>query len=202
MVSKKDEREPREIHEDFQVAQAAAAGDERARRLLIGRLYDRVRNTVFYLVSNHPDVDDCVQLSIVEILLSLKNYRAQSSIESWADRITIRTTIRQVKATRRRGIPIPLESAKLPEISCDAEDRVYSHQIAEKVAIHFAKLKMKHLEALTLHLVLGYTVPEVADMTGTKLETMRDRLKVARKKLRKLVQQDPTLVAWSKRGED
>ncbi len=185
---------------DLELTQLAAAGDHRARRQLVDRLYDRVRTTVYFLARGHQNEEDFVQASIVEILLSVGGFRAQSSLEAWADRIAVRTTMRKLKSMRKWGQVVPLETVPLPSSTAIAEDRVYARQINARIAVHLQKLKPKHTEALTLHLVLGYTVPEVAEITNTKLETMRDRLKVARKKFRKMIERDSTLVEWAGKG--
>lgn len=48
-------------------------------------------------------------------------------------------------------------------------------------------------EALTLHVVLGYTVAEIASASGAPHETIRSRLRLAKQALRKAVQKDARL---------
>ena len=182
---------------DFELSQRAAVGDELARRQILTRLYSRVRTTVYYLAYGRTSAEDFVQMSMVEILLSLGSYRALSSLESWADRIVVRTTMRQLRSARREAPTVSMDAVQLPHVASEAENDIYSRQLNHRIATHMANLNPKHAEALTLHLVLGYTIREVAEMTNTKQNTVRDRLKVARKKFRKMVERDSVLAKWA-----
>jgi RNA polymerase sigma-70 factor (ECF subfamily) len=52
-------------------------------------------------------------------------------------------------------------------------------------------------EALTLHVILGYTVAEIAQSSGVSVETVRSRLRLAKQALRKLALSNPSLrEAW------
>jgi RNA polymerase sigma-70 factor (ECF subfamily) len=48
-------------------------------------------------------------------------------------------------------------------------------------------------EALALHVVLGYTVAEIAQAASLPLETVRSRLRLAKQALRKRVLNSPKL---------
>lgn len=49
-------------------------------------------------------------------------------------------------------------------------------------------------ETLTLRVVLGWSLPEVAAATGVPLNTVRSRVRLAKNALRAAVESDPTLV--------
>ena len=86
---------------DLLLARAAAEGQAMARRRLAERMLPRVRNMVHYLVFEDPDADDLVQLSLVEILQSIRTFGGRSTLETWADRITVRTCMRALKRRQR-----------------------------------------------------------------------------------------------------
>ena len=48
-----------------------------------------------------------------------------------------------------------------------------------------------HAEALALHVVLGYTVVEIAQAASLPVETVRSRLRLAKQALRKRVLSNP-----------
>jgi RNA polymerase sigma-70 factor (ECF subfamily) len=49
-------------------------------------------------------------------------------------------------------------------------------------------------EALALHAMLGFTVAEVAESTGVPAETVRSRLRLAKRALRDRIEGNPRLV--------
>jgi RNA polymerase sigma-70 factor (ECF subfamily) len=188
--------------EDLELARAAGEGDEAARFALIKRLTGRVRSIVFYLAGGHPDAEDWAQQSAVEILLSVKSYRGESSIEAWAERITVRTAMREIKRSRKRE-ERGLEDVAPPAAEgLDGEERLERRRVSARAAVLVEQLKPKHREAIVLHLVLGYTAAEVSAMTDTHVETVRYRLKAGRKQLRALLEEDPMLVEWLSRGKE
>jgi RNA polymerase sigma-70 factor (ECF subfamily) len=180
--------------DDFQLIQSVAAGDDQARRRLFARLYDRVRTSVFYLAAGHPSAEDFIQSSMVEIFLSIHSFRAESALEAWVDRITVRTTMRLIRTDRYKNKIVSLEPAPLQSVPSGTENNLYCRQVLDQIATRMAELKPHHREALTLHMVLGYSAVEAAEITNIKFETMRARLKKARRKLLKLIKNDPMLV--------
>ena len=69
---------------------------------------------------------------------------------------------------------------------------------------YIGTLKPKYRVALTLRLALGYSVAEIADITDTPFNTVRERLRTGRKKLHRQMSKDPLLVDWlgGRRHED
>ncbi|MBW2276142.1 MAG: RNA polymerase sigma factor [Deltaproteobacteria bacterium] len=199
-TAKTEKRKPAPA-EDLELAQAAAQGDEQARYALIKRLIGRIRSIVFYIAGGHADAEDWAQQSAVEILLSIKSFRAESTLEAWAERITVRTVMREIKRARKRDNPLTAEPIPLQSSGIDGEARLERRRISTRAADLVGRLKPKHREAIVLHLVLGYTSAEISEMTDTHVETVRYRLKAGRKHLRTLIEDDPMLVDWLGRRE-
>ena len=199
-TAKSEKRKPAPA-EDLDLARAAADGDEQARYTLIKRLMGRIRSIVFYVAGGHADAEDWAQQAAVEILLSVKSFRGESSLEAWAERITVRTAMREIKRARKRDNPLISEPIPLESDRADGEARLERQRISTRAADLVGRLKPKHREAIVLHLVLGYTSAEISEMTDTHVETVRYRLKAGRKHLRTLVEEDPMLVDWLGRRE-
>jgi RNA polymerase sigma-70 factor (ECF subfamily) len=166
---------------------AAGQGDVEAQHALIERLLPRVRRTVRYLAWRSPELDDIIQTVLIEILESCVGYRGESPVEAWADRIATRTTLRLIR--RRRLTEAHEEvSDELPEYPMWSHDSELPSELGQKrrmVADLLARLPVERRVALVLKHVHGYSIQEVADATQTKVNTVRDRLRVARGELRK-----------------
>jgi len=170
---------------DVELMAAVAANEPSAQRVVAQRLAPRVRKVAGLLCRSGADADDAAQAALIEILRSAASFRVATSLERWADRVTVRTTLRTAHRERsRRGLlerwvpadllpwGAPLVRSPLEEVSLDAL---------------LGRLSQERFQAFVLHHALDYTVEEIAELTGAPLGTVKDRLVMARKQLRKLL---------------
>ena len=183
---------------DVELARAAGEGDPGAQQELANRLLDRTRATVTYLAGGHRDVDDMVQICLMQVLRSAGSFRGESRLERWADRIVVRTTMSQLRGRRRSpeiATEEPLARAASPD---DQEQELARRQLRRRLAGLLHKLSPERRIALTMSLVHDYRVAEIAEITGAPVNTVKDRLKVGRRQLRKHVLADPALREWAR----
>ncbi|HUT77982.1 MAG TPA: RNA polymerase sigma factor [Polyangia bacterium] len=181
----------RDAASEVALAREAATGDPRAQRLLLDGLLDRVRVTVRYLSGDHRDQDDWVQLALMEILRAVAGFRGESSLAAWADRIAIRTAMRQLKLRRRRDGRVTLdpEAAPSPGPGPGLEhDRL---AMRRRLARHLGALDPECRAVVVLKLVHGHSIDEVAALTEAPPNTVRDRLARGRRLLRGKLSADP-----------
>jgi len=185
---------PRSGEIGAQVAFAAASGDSVAMRRLADLLLDRVALTVRYLAGADSDADDYVQMAMMEILRSVGSFRGESSLETWAEKITVRTTMRHLKHRRWRSQIVALDPA--PDdvsLAIGADRRLAQASLADRLTSIVGTLTPERREVVTLRLVLGHSIEEISELTGAKINTVRDRLAVARRQLRSKIARDPVL---------
>ena len=166
-----------------------------AQQELIRLLLPRVRSTVGYLMGGHADADDTIQDVLIEILRSVPSYQGAGSFRAWADRITVRHTMRAIKKRRRRSRIEPIDE-HLDRFTASAPDLGRRIRLRRRLAAMIGRMSEKHSAALVLRLVHGYSPEEVAQITKTPLNTTRDRLRTARAKLREQARRDPVILAW------
>jgi RNA polymerase sigma-70 factor (ECF subfamily) len=193
--------------EDRVLAKAAARGDDQALAALAERLLNRVRATASYLTRSESDADDLVQNAMVQILRSVDRYRGEGSLEAWADRITVRASMRWLRhRSRQAEVPASDEDSagllerepgcgeREPELSLEQEAQ--RRQVHLRMAHLLQRLKPERRVAVVLRWVHGYTIQEIADLTDVRLNTARGRLRTGKKELRRLVLRDPMLKRW------
>ena len=162
---------------------AAADGDRPAAQSLLTELLPRVRNLVRYLLKGDADVEDVTQNSLLEILRSLPNFRGESLLTTWCDRITVRVALRHVRQRRnererRQGVQIELSEGHGSE---EGPERYMSRR---QLALILDDVPDDQQQAIVLHHVVGMSVPEVAETLGVPFETARSRLRLGMEKLR------------------
>ena len=187
---------------DLQLARAAAAGDVIAARQLVERLMPRVRTTVHFLAPRDRDADDIVQLSLMEILRAAPSYRGECAIEVWSHRIVVRVAMRHLKKRHGRNIlAAPIEDAAAVDPTTP-EEHVARHQLRRHLKALLKRLPLEQRTAIVLRYVQSCTPIEIAEVTEVPLNTVRERLRVGRKKLRRLLAREPALLAWwERRGQ-
>ena len=161
------------------------------------RLSPRVRRLSRVIVRNDAVADDAAQVALVEILQSARTYGGRSSLERWADRITARVTLRQVREERRRfelvdSLDEPEKSVEPASPEMDPTESTRS-QTPRALEEYLKAIPEAQREALILKHSLGHTVEEIAEITGVPVGTVKDRLVTARRQVRRLIQRDLTL---------
>lgn len=171
-------------HDDPHIA-AAQAGDRGALEWLVAKLLPRTRNLVRFLMPGDQDVDDFAQASMLEIVRALPTFEGRSLLTTWADRITVRETLRRAK--RRR-----LNAFRQREFTADELRFVPAASLDERyhakrqVVAMLDELPEAQRHVLVLHHVMGMSVPEVAEALGLPFDTAKSRLRLATQRLRKL----------------
>jgi RNA polymerase sigma-70 factor (ECF subfamily) len=170
--------------------QLVAAGDSRARNMVAMRLCDRVRRIERALLPSPADADDATQEALVAIIRAAEGYRGESTLERWADRIAARTGTRfRTRERQRRTEPSV-------EIAIDPEHPLREH-LPRPVAAYLQELPVKERQALFLKHALGYTTPEIAELTDTARSTVKFWLANGLARVRKSIRRD---VAIGPRG--
>jgi len=185
---------------DLSLMKRVAAADKHAQRVLAHRLAARVQRISQRLIRNRADADDGSQLALIEILRSAGTYRDISSIERWADRITVRTVLRHARDQRRR----PWQLGNLVDaenVSAPPEEPDNGPDAPRPVDEYLAELSASRREVLVMKHSLGYTTEEIAALTNNPIGTIKDRLVAARKQLRKLIGRDVRARARASSGE-
>lgn len=169
----------------LRLMQLVASGDAGAQREFLHRFSPRVLRIARIFAAPGVDADDAAQLSLLEILRSAEHFRIATSLERWVDRIAVRTTLRLARRerTRRHLLMRWLTPDALPwgaRAESTQSDRGGLDQLLDK-------LTPARRRALILRHVFEYSVDEIADLTGVPRGTVRDRLVVGRKQLRRAI---------------
>ncbi|MCP4675451.1 MAG: RNA polymerase sigma factor [Deltaproteobacteria bacterium] len=181
---------------DVEMAQRASQGDPVARRQLVTHLMNRVRSTTRYLAGGHPDAEDYAQLAFIEILQSVASYRGDSTLESWAEKITVRTAMRCIKKQRWRGQYMIVNSEYEGRQDAGVEEQVVNRRVMRRFAEILGTFKPRFRAAMMLKLVYGHSISEISEITDTSEFTVKYLLRVGRKKLRRQIKHDPLLREW------
>lgn len=155
----------------------AGAREPEAERALVTRLIGRANRLTHALLRNREDARDASQAALLGILRSTSSFRGESSVECWADRIVVRTALRLSRNSRKSAVS-DFPGRPAPSILPGGEARLSAVQ-------YLGRLPERQRTALVLRTCFGYSVEEIAAMTQSPENTVKDRLKRARSALRR-----------------
>jgi RNA polymerase sigma-70 factor (ECF subfamily) len=189
--------EKKEWLSELELTRDAANFNEHARHELVKRLMHRVRRLSASMAGHTWEPEDLAQTALIEILHSAGNFRGDSSLNRWADRITILTALKRIKQNKRREQLFVLRNdfGKTPVTPDEAYD---TNRVQRRIAKLVGTLSVERRTVIALHYIQGYKLHEIAEMTNTLPNTVKDRIRVGRKKLKKKILADPILKEWVK----
>lgn len=148
--------------------------DAPAVKALVHRVVRRI------LGATHPDLEDVVQDSLLGLLLALPTFRGEAPLRVLAARIAERRAIDAVRSAMRmrRRLASWNDGADSGVTTGDPFDaRVRCREI-------LTRLSGIQGRTLLMRGVGGYSVAEIARSTGVSVETVRSRLRLARRSSR------------------
>jgi len=191
---------PREVKTDplLELARSVIDGDRRALRTFLVTVTPHLLRVVRKVLgANHADVDDIAQEAAYAVIEALPRHRGECSVLHFACRVAVLTAMnaRRREATRKRASKreVGAEIELFPSETVAPEDAAIARVRAQAVRELMDTLPAEQAEVLAMHVVLGYTVREIADASRTPLETLRSRLRLAKQALRERIAADPEL---------
>lgn len=159
-----------------QLACRAQAGCLDSYERIVHMLQARVFNFVLRMTANEQDAEDVVQEAFVKAWRNLRAYDGRSKFTTWLYAIAKNTALNKLRS-RRPHEPLDEHSQlPAPDVSGDGSHSVWT--LART-------LKPKFFEALFLHYAEGFSMEEIAEITGSNSISVRVTLHRARAALKK-----------------
>jgi RNA polymerase sigma-70 factor (ECF subfamily) len=177
------------------LAGRAAAGDLAATQEFLAYVWPTLtRVAAGVLGARHPDLDDAVQQSMIALVRALPAFRGECHPAGYASRITLRVALRARKnakrdASRREA----LAPERGDEDVLDANDDALGARRRDLLRELLEDLPEEQAEALTLRVVMGWSLEEVSRASGAPVNTVRSRVRLAKEALRARIEAQPAL---------
>ena len=141
--------------------------------------------------ARHTDLEDTIQECFVDVMRGLPSYRFEGSLVGFVAKIAVRRAL----VSRRRSVARIRHLQLLDELHDElpvADANVGEIERAEVMRDLIRRLRPIQAETLVMRVVLGFTVEEIARATEVSVNTVKTRLRLGKKALRKLL----TWHAW------
>jgi RNA polymerase sigma factor (sigma-70 family) len=178
------------------LAMAASAREPGAVRTFLVEMGPHILRVVRSVLGpRDPDLEDVAQECSFALIDALATFRGDCAVVHFTKRITLLTAL---NARRRERA---FKRARERDLAREVDDFAGADPGPEREAAARASLRLirelqatlpaGQAEALALHVVLGYTLSEMAESSGVPLETWRSRLRLAKSALRQRMLADP-----------
>ncbi len=146
--------------------------------------YGRLLGLARLICRDGSDAADAVQIGLEQAWRHRASIQDGARVRPWLDRIVVREAVRLSTRRRSRIGRLLTLSPELPQL--DPPDGRASQPAAyAALRVAFATLSGDQRAVVALHLHLGYSVAETARIVGAPEETVRSRLRLARGRLRR-----------------
>jgi RNA polymerase sigma-70 factor (ECF subfamily) len=170
------------------LAKEALGNDPDKVRRFLDAIAPTVRRTCRGVMGrSHPDLEDAVQESLMDLLRALPKYRFEADVSRYATKIALRVAIAERGKYRARAQNLHLFQQSLGSRtpSLDPAGVVADVERSWLVALIARKLRKSQTEAVLLRFFLGCSVEEIASITGVSPDTAKTRLRTGKDKLRR-----------------
>lgn len=144
------------------------------------------------------DLDDLVQEAMIELVVALERFRGDSSVRTYAHRVVLRTTARELTKRRSTQKRLELVADVEREAHGDPERALEGRQAMSRFYEALGELTEKRRNAFVLCAIEKLAHEEAAVVEGVSVETLRARLKHARADLDAKLATDPLLGRYVK----
>lgn len=168
------------------LAVEALGNDPKAVRRFLLAITPAIRRTCCGVLGRrHEDLEDTIQDALGDTMRALPRYRFEGSVIHYVTKIAMRLAIeaRRRGTLRSGGLHAPRrQDAEVPRHGEGEGDRFEQAELVRQV---LQDLSPVQADVLILHLVLGFTIDEIASITHARVNTIKKRLREGRGSLRR-----------------
>ena len=182
--------------DDAEILEGVRRGDASAAVALHDRARPQVDRTILRLLGRRDrDQEDLAQLSLIEIVRSLRGFRGECSLDTWTSRVTAHTVFKELRRrrTERKVFDADVDAARLEVGPVDPDRAATMRSALHRVRHHLAAIDSAKAWTVLLHDVSGYDLREIAEITEVSVAAAQTRLVRGRRELHARIESDPEL---------
>lgn len=180
--------------EDVLLVDRCLTGEPAATRELFRRHRGRVHACLYRVLGGNRDMDDLLQEAFIQVFQSLRGWRAEASLATWIDRVSVRVAYRYLSQRGRRIVTDVLDGDDAgPGIEGPGARQQLARDGVKRLYAVLDELGPAARLAFTLHEIDGRPLSEVAALVGSSVTATKLRVWRARKRIEQAANADPVL---------
>ena len=180
--------------QDIDLIDQYVNGDDTAFEALFLKHKDKVYTSIYILVKDHEAADDIFQDTFIKVLGNLKEekYSEEGKFTPWVMRIAHNLCMDYFRKNQKEKIVANdnPEYDILDNVSIEEsykEDQIISDEESIDISKYLELLPDEQREIIVFRHYYDYSFKEIAEMTGTNINTALGRMRYALINLRKLI---------------
>lgn len=168
--------------------QACLRGDRLAQK----QFYERFRGKMFVVclryANNREDAEDMLQEGFVRVFRDLRQYAGAGSLEGWVRKVIVNAALQFLQKQRRGLLTVGIDDQEFPDDS--PEPMMQNESNPQQLLRILQQLPPGFRAIFNLHVLEGYSHPEIAEIMGISVGTSKSQLLRAKAHFRKLLEQN------------
>lgn len=167
---------------------------------IYARFSDDVNRLVWRLLGADPDHNDIIQQVFYKVMTHGHRLREPRRLRGWVQAITVNTVYEELR--KREVRRLFARDWKPVEVHPDLVRDVEARDLVIRAKTVMEKLPARERIVFMLHYVEERTLNEVAELCGYSLATAKRRLRAAKQRFQKLVENSPELIRLIERSRE
>jgi RNA polymerase sigma-70 factor (ECF subfamily) len=176
---------PLVLEPETPIVQAAREGVAEAWDKLFRRYQLPLFTYVHELVRDEQTSLDIVQETFIRAVRYLGSLRDDAKFGSWLFGIAHQRCLQHWRRSRHDLLPLEDQAADLADPADDPSEWLLRQEQEARFMNGLSQLSPEHRAVLLLHFLEGFSLLDIAAITGTELGTVKSRLHCAKKALRR-----------------
>lgn len=162
---------------------------------------DRLYRLAFRLTGTREDAQDLLQDVMLKLYPQMDRLAGIDAPQTWLNRVLYNHFIDDQRRYRARqlrlvsGAELSANPDLAPAEGASTEELVEGEFTIKRIEAAVARLSDKHRVIISLHDIEGYTLSEIAEITGVSLGTLKSRRHRARQRLQEFLDNGPDRAA-------
>lgn len=162
--------------------------DDDAFETLYREFYPRLFDFVMRILGQASDVEETINDTMMVVWKKADQFAERSKVSTWIFGIAYKKALKRLKVNKR------LASREV-QLDMDFEDRsnpfeaVSNKALLKQIQVAVGKLPLAQRSIVHLAFFYGHTYPEIAEIVGCPVNTVKTRMFYARERLRPLLDQ-------------
>ena len=170
--------------------QACLRGDRLAQKQFFERFKGKMFALCLRYAHSREDAEDILQEGFVKVFRDLYQYTGEGNFEGWVRKVFVNTALQHLQKQKKALITQELDGQDLVEES--TEPFFTDEPPAKNMIRILQQLPAGFRTIFNLHVLEGYSHPEIADILGISVGTSKSQLLRAKAYFRKLLESSLT----------
>lgn len=145
--------------------------------------YNYAMTICFRYTQNKEEAQEILNDGFFKVFSKLEKYEAQGAFKFWLKRILVNTAIDHFRKHKNAPMVVELMNTDAPSVEAEVVGSLHAAELMNLVK----KLPNSYRLAFNLHVIEGYSHPEIAAMLGISEGASKSNLAKARKRLKSYI---------------